>query len=81
MGDTERVTRTGRLVAGLGASVLGLLALGSYVLLLGVIAPDGGIVLALMSGVMGCIVFGVVTAAFYTWTVDGRFVLARRRGR
>ena len=79
--DTERVMRTGRFVASVGAVVLGLLALGMYGLLLSVVAPGGGVVLALACGILGCAVFGVVTAAFYTWTVDGQFVLSRSRGR
>jgi hypothetical protein len=34
--------------------------------------------LALVQGLLGLVVFGVVTAALYTWTVDGPFVRTRR---
>jgi hypothetical protein len=69
------VTRTGRFVAAVGATALGVLAVAVYSLSLGQVMPDGGgVAFTVASGLVACALFGVVTAAFYTWTVDNPFV-------
>ena len=74
------MTRTGRVVAGVGATVLGLVALGLFRVFAYWLGLDVGSLAAFAFGALGLVVFAVVTAAFYTWAVDGRFVMRRRRG-
>ena len=71
------MTRIGRFVAGVGATVIGLVVTTCYYLAVARIDPEPGTVWAILLGLAGFAVFGVVTAALYTWAVNGPFV--RRR--
>jgi hypothetical protein len=73
------MTRIGRIVAGVGAVVGGLVALVVTTIALHALTPDPRAWVALAEGLLGFVVFGVTTAALYTWTVDGPFVRSRRR--
>lgn len=72
------MTRIGRFVALIGAAVLGLLVTLAVLLVFRAIVPDPPLAVAWVVFVAALALFGVTTAAFYTWTVDGRFVRSRR---
>ena len=69
--------RMSRFVAAVGAIVLGLIVTVAYFFALDRFGPEAGTVWAILFGIAGFAVFGVVTAALYTWAVNGPFV--RRR--
>jgi hypothetical protein len=73
------MTRIGRFVAGVGATVLGLVVTAAYFVAVIAIDPEAGTVWAILLGLAGFAVFGVVTPALSTWAVDGPFVRRRQR--
>ena len=74
------MTGIGRFVAGVGAVVLGLVATVAYFVVVNALGLEPGSVWLIALVLLGFAVFGLVTAALYTWSVDGRFVRSRRVG-
>ena len=68
------MTRTGRFVAGVGAVVLGVVA----VVLVQVVMSAVGLDQWWLVGVASLVAFGLTVAALYTWAVDGPFVRSHR---